>query len=190
MTLPDSAYAEVARRMARTWDWDTPAIFRILHWNDVRRRLVPRAHIVFTDDVHVSQYAVHMVDHAITYHREYPAERACAFLLAFESYRVDLPATAPAAERRQAEQMMASRTLGEHPAARVQAAAWCVDITGRGWSATRFRDDPPSAITETVYDAGMVPADPELTGLLAVAYSTGMVKYGLPGPPDPYPGRR
>jgi len=145
---------------------------------------------MLADDIGVAEYPARMVDRAIAYNGKHPGEPPRAYLLAFEADCVDLPAAAPPAEHLRVREMMASGTLGQHPAARVQASAWCVDVTGRGWSATRFQGDPPGAVTETFYEGGTVPADPELAGLLTVAYSTGMVKYGLPGPPDPYPGRR
>jgi hypothetical protein len=190
IAAPDRAFAAVTRKSARTRDWDTSfATFQILYWDAARGKLAPRTYVGFTGVVHVRQYLGHMMECAIQDNKDHPDHPASAFLLTFEAFCVDLPAGASAADHARVQAMIASHSLGEHPRAREQLSAWCVDITGRGWSATRLRDDP-AVITEAAWKAGTVPADPELTGLITVAYSTGMVKYGLPGPPSPYPGHR
>jgi hypothetical protein len=181
MAPPKLALAAITRKSIEMHTWDTFSSFDILRWDADRGELTPRVRWGIADDVKHSQYPPLMINAAAEYHAQNPDEPAYAYLFTYELNWVDIPDDTSLAEDARLAEMLATHTLGEHPDAREQVAAWCIDIHGRGWCATQFRDEP-DVIEETFYRPGSIPRDPHLNGMLAVAYGTGMTQYGLPGP--------
>lgn len=178
---PKQALAAAARKAIELHDgWDKPHSFEILRWDENREHLItPHYTCIMTDINPVTQYAGLMISAVSGYLREHPDEPPYAFLLTYEEHLVELEAGSPRHARARAA-MRAGR-LGELPEARERAVSWCVDVHGRGWSAIRYRDRPET-IEEQFWRPGMIPDTPELAGLVAVAYGTGMTQWGLPGP--------
>lgn len=93
---------------------------------------------------------------------------ACGFLLQIESYAVkQLPDSASAAEREQLERDRRGRTFHQRPDAREMCGAWTVAPDGRGWAASKYRDEP--GIHEESWRPGDAPGGQMVRALLALA---------------------
>lgn len=157
MTLPPrDVFAAACRSVVEDHDtWDSPHCFETLHWDGAKLHV--GTHVVIMADIDPDKYPVMMIKISRRQLEEHPDDPAYAYLLQIES--VGKP---------------------EQPES---AIAWCVDIHGRAWYAAKVRERP-GRIDEKYFPPGTVPHGTRMVdALFAVAQSTGMVAYGLPGPP-------
>lgn len=114
---------------------------------------------------------------------EYPDRIPYAYLLQIEAFGVIEPGKDASAEEKmrfQADRL--GRTFHQRPDASEIACAYVADVHGRLWSAVKRRGREEE-ISENFYPPGPhQPGGQLIRGLLSVAYATGMLCHGLPGP--------
>lgn len=180
-TVPRDALRAETRRALESHDtWDSPHCFMTLHWDGTSVHVGTYAAIL--PDVAPPDYPVHMARLAYEELERDPGDPACAYLLQIEAHSLRPPsADAGEAELNRFHTARLTRTFYRQPDAEEAAIAWCADVHGRMWSATKYRSDP-ARIEEVFYSPGRTPGGQLITGLLAVAYATGTRAHGLPGP--------
>ena len=181
MTPPREIFAEAARKAIEAHsDWDSPHCFLTLHWDG--EKLSPGTYACIMPDYDPADYPALMARIARERIEEHPDEPpAYAYLLQIEAFGLTEPG--PAASPAEVERYKVARltrTFHQHPDARESATAWCADVHGRLWNATKIRDAP--GISERFYQPGRAPGGRLIRSLLSVAYATGMSEHGLPGP--------
>jgi hypothetical protein len=182
---PRDVLAAAARRaVADDHDeWDAPYCFQPLHWDG--QALTYRTHVCIMPDVHPAGYPALMAEAAARELTEHPDDPAYAYLLQIEAHGVEAPGLdATEAEREQYRRDRVGRTFHRRPDATEAAVSWVADVHGRVWTAAKPRENP-ELINERFYPPGRAPSGHLIAGLLAVAYTTGVRAYGLPGPQGP-----
>lgn len=176
---PKDAFAAAARSLvADHGDWDQPHRLVSLVWDGHRLNLGTVA--IITPDVSPDLYARVIAEFAEKETAALDRGGLYGYALQIEGYAVVEPTTgATSAERRQFDSDRFNRRLNTRPDAVEQAMAYAADIHGRAWSATVRRDEP--GIQETFHRPGEI-GGRFITSLLAAAYATGHVRYGLPIP--------
>ena len=180
---PREAFAKAAREAIECHDeWDSPHCFQALHWDGTD--LSCRTYVCIMPDIHPEQYPALMAKAAREELEKHPDDPACGYLLQIESFGLAEPGKdASEAEREAYERARITRTFSKHPDAVETVIAWAADIHGRLWSAGRIRGK--DSISETFCPPGKAPGGHMISGLLAVAYTTGTLAWGLPGPQGP-----
>jgi hypothetical protein len=174
--------AETRKAIEDHSKWDSPHAFITLHWDG--EKLACRTYAMIMPDVAPADYPRLMMKMAREEHERDPDEPACAYLLQIEAFGVTEPGPqATEAERIQYNADRLGRTFHQRDDAIESAIAWYADVHGRVWFAAKRRSDPDK-ISESFYPPGKALRGSFVNGLLAVAYATGMVSYGLPGPPS------
>jgi hypothetical protein len=179
---PNDQCAAVARGAVELHTgWGCPATFSILVRDD--SGLTPRLTAVLDPELEpATDYPAAMERFTSWHLTEHPGEPPWAFQLTYEGDSAREPAKdAPAEEHARHRAAVDAGRIASLPYARVMFAVWCVDVHGRGWRAYHFEDDP-GVICEEYFQAGTIPATGMLRGLVRVAYATGMIAHGLPGP--------
>lgn len=181
---PRDVFAAAARKAIEDHDeWDSPHCFQTLHWDG--ERLTCRTYVCIMPDVDPVKYPALMAKAAREELEKHPDEAAYAYLLQIESFGVTEPGPdASEAEREQYERDRIGRTFHERGDAIESCDVWVADIHGRLRSAAKTRTEP-DRIHEHFYQPGRTPGGPFIRGLLRVAYATGMLGHGLPGPQGP-----
>jgi hypothetical protein len=152
---PRDVFAAAARRAVEELhtEWDALHSFQILWWDG--KNLECRTYVAIDPAIGPGNYQALMIRIAREQVEKYPGDPPYAYLLQVES--VGKP---------------------EMPEA---AIAWCVDIHGRAWCASKFRDT--GHIEEKYAPPGTVPHGARMIdGLFAVAQATGVTAHGLPMP--------
>jgi hypothetical protein len=179
---PRDIFAAEARRAIEMHDeWDSPHCFMTLHWDGEKVSIGTYASIML--DIEPTAYPAYMISLARDEHEKNPDDPAYAYLLQAEFFGASEPGPdASDEEHAQFQCDRLGRTFHQRSAAEEVATAWCADVHGRLWAATKRRSKP-GEIHEQFYAPGKAPGGQMIRGLLAVAYSTGMMAYGLAGPP-------
>ena len=180
-TPPREVFADFTRQTIEAHDeWDSPHCFITLHWDGEQVSVGTYASIML--DINPADYPAYMISLAREEHEKNPDDPAYAYLLQAEFFGATEPGPdASEAERAQFQRDRLGRTFHQRDDAEEIATAWCADVHGRLWAATKRRSQP-GVVHETFYAPGKAPGGQMIRGLLAVAYSTGMMAYGLPGP--------
>jgi hypothetical protein len=178
---PRDVFAAATRKAIEVHDeWDAPHWFQTLHWDGTA--LTCRTCACIMPDIDPLGYPKVMAGIAREELEKYPDDPAYGYLLQIEGFGVTQPpAGAAEAEREQFDRDRIGRTFHERPDAVEAAYAYAADIHGRVWCATHTRADP-DRIDEAFYPPGRTPAGQMIRGLIAVAYGTGVIGHGLPGP--------
>ena len=180
---PRDVFAAAARKAIEDHnEWDSPHAFVTLHWDG--ENLTGRTYACIMPDIHPADYPAYMIKLAREDYEKDPDDAAYAYLLQIEAFGVAEPGPgASDAERAQHLADRLGRTFHQRDDAVEMATAWCADIHGRLWEATKRRTQP-NVITEHFYPPNTPnqPGGQMIRGLLSVAYSTGMMANGLPGP--------
>lgn len=180
-TVPRDALRAATRRALEAHDtWDSPHAFMTLHWDGTT--VQTRTYATIMPDIAPPDYPKLMAGVAYEELAKDPDEPAVAYLLQIEAHSLREPGPeAGEAERERFHTARLTRTFHRHPDAEEAAIAYCADVHGRVWSATKWRAGP-GRIDEAFYPPGRAPGGQLITGLLAVAYAVGMSAHGLPGP--------
>lgn len=182
---PREAFAAITRKVIEDHDkWDSPHAFITLHWDG--EKLTAGTFACIDPAINPPDYPALMCKLARARMDDHPGDPACGYLLQIEGWGVAEPEKdAAPAEREQYERARISRTFHQMPDAVESVMAYCADIHGRLWAAAKRRDKP-GEISENFYPPGSGKIGGQMVrGLLAVAYGTGMVAHGLPGPQAP-----
>jgi hypothetical protein len=180
-TPPREAFAETARKIIEAHDeWDSLHAFITLHWDG--ENLTPGTCAAIDPAIDPAEYADLMAGMARKELDENPQDPAYGYLLQIEAFGVTMPGKdASAEERLRFDADRLGRTFHQRPDATEMAIAYCADIHGRLWTATRRRGI--AGTEEQFHPPGpRQPGGRLIHGLLATAYTTGMSCYGLPGP--------
>jgi hypothetical protein len=179
---PRDIFAAEARRAIEMHDeWDSPHCFVTLHWDG--QKLSAGTYACIMPDINPADYPEHMIRLAREDYERDPDNAAYAYLLQAEFFGASEPGPdASAEERAQYQRDRLGRTFHQRADAEEVATAWCADVHGRLWAATKRRSKP-GEIHEQFYAPGKAPGGQMIRGLLTVAYGTGMMAYGLAGPP-------
>lgn len=183
MNIPprDIFAAETRRTIEMHDEWDSPHCFVTLHWDG--EKVSAGTYACIMPDIHPDEYPEIMIKAAAKEYEQRPDDPAYAYLLQIEAFGVVQPGPdASAAELAQFHNDRFDRTFHKRPDAVEIATAYCADVHGRVWAATKRRSKP-SEINEEFYAPGKAPGGQMMKGLLTVAYGTGMMAYGLSGPP-------
>ena len=180
---PRDALAAATRRVIEDHaEWDSPHSFQTLHWDGEKIRT--QTYCCIMPDVDPLQYTDLMSKSAREQVEKDPDDPACAYLLQIECFGVTEPGPdATEAEKLQYHADRIGRTFHKRDDAVESAVAWCADVHGRVWTAAKVRGR--DGITEKFYAPGRSPGGHMIRGLLSVAYATGMLAWGLPGPQGP-----
>lgn len=165
-------------------DWDSPHSFQTLHWNG--EKLHTGTYACVMPDINPDDYPALMIGIAREQQEKHPEDPAYAYLLQCESFGVTMPVREKMSvtEQMQFDADRLGRTFRKRPDAVESCTAWCADIHGRLWCASKVRSEP-GHISESFYPSGQVKLGGQfIRGLLSVAYTTGMMYHGLPGPPS------
>jgi hypothetical protein len=182
-TLPArEVFAAFTRRTIEIHgEWDSLHCFMTLRAKD--GELTPGTYAAIDPAVSPPDYPDLMARIAQEELEKEPAEPACAYLLQIEAFGVTEPGkNATEAEVEEFNRARLGRTFHQLPQAREQAIAYCADIHGRLWSAAKVRGREADGISEHFYQPGRGLGGQMIRGLLAVAYATGELAWGLPGP--------
>lgn len=181
MTAPKEPFAAAARAAIEAHtEWDAPHAFVTLHWDGAS--LATRTYACIMADINPADYPKMMAGMALEELSKDPADPAYAYLLQAEFFGVTEPGPdATEADREQFDRDRLGRTFHQRPDAIECATAWVADVHGRVWNAGHTRKDP-GLISEKFYPPGRAPSGHFVQGLLAVAYTTGVLAHGLPGP--------
>lgn len=179
MTIPSREImaAKTRELVERHDEWDSLHTFATLHWDDGRLRFGTFAMI----DPHIApdQYPDLMRKIAAEQFGKHPDDPPYAYLLQIEAFGVVAPGEdASDEERRQFDADRLGRNFHNRADAREIATAYCADIHGRVWSATKARDDE-GRIEEHFYGPGKSLGGQFIRALLAVAETTGLAAHGL-----------
>ena len=174
---PARKLAEMARwAITRSDEWDQFHEFVILDWHPEEGDgglLAPAVVSLIAGDIHPEQYPEVMASMAIDSLAKEPEKPPCAYLLMIEGFGVFAPeAGATPEELEKFEEDRKNRTYHTRPDAREMKMAAVADITGRCWTATKYRE--ADRLEEAEYAYG----DHDFGGqmaraLVAVARSTG-----------------
>ena len=160
MSVPSrSAFAAITRYTVEEHrEWDSPHSFLTLRWDG--DSLSCRTWVCIMPDVDPVKYPAVMMGAVREELEKYPDDPAYGYLLQGEFFGTQEPDAAEA------------------------CIAWAVDIHGRLWSAAKTRTNP-DRIQEAFYQPGRAPRGQMIQGLLTVAYATGVIGHGMPGPQGP-----
>lgn len=181
MTPPDPAYfAEITREAVTDHDWDSPHRFATLTWNEETKEIAYRVYAMITPDVPPEHYPGIMTQIAL---QDYEAEDTppIAYLLQIEAFGAIMPGKdATPEEKQRFDEDRKNRTINKRADAREISTAYCADVFGRVWTATRDR------ATDEVEEQ-FFPSHPQTGGeffaaLRACAATTGFLAYGQPPP--------
>lgn len=181
MTPPKEVFAAATRKAIEDHtEWDSLHCFMTLHWDG--EKLLPRTYAAIDPGIDPPDYPALMAGIASKELEKNPGDPAYAYLLQIEGFGVIAPAKdASEAEREQFDRDRIGRNFHSRPDAIESAYAYCADVHGRMWVAAKRRDRP-GEISEDFYPPGKGLGGQMIRGLLAVAYTTGVKAYGLPGP--------
>jgi hypothetical protein len=181
---PRSAFAAITRDTVEEHrEWDSPHSFLTLRWDG--DSLSCRTWVCIMPDVDPVKYPAVMMGTVREELEKYPDDPAYGYLLQGEFFGTEEPgADASAADREQYERDRIGRTFQQRPDAAEACIAWAADIHGRLWSAAKTRTNP-DRIQEAFYQPGRAPRGQMIRGLLTVAYATGVIGHGMPGPQGP-----
>jgi hypothetical protein len=182
MTVPREALAAMTRHFIENHsEWDSPHTFAILYRSGDETRV--GCYVCILPDVDPERYPALMAKAAEEWHEQHRDKPAYAFLLQIESHGVTAPRPdASEAERNQYEVDRLTRSFHKRPDAVEAAVAWCADVHGRLWTASKIRGKEDK-INEGFYGPGTRSVDGQMIrGLLTVAYRTGVRDHGLPSP--------
>ncbi len=170
--------AETRRAVEMHDEWDSLHCFLTLHWDG--EKLTCGTYAAIDPGIEPADYPALMAKLAREAHEGHPDKPpAFAYLLQIEAFGVKAPgADATAEERRQFDADRRGRTFHARDDAVEVCQAWCADIYGRLWSATKARGDD-EGISEKFYPPGKAPGGQMISGLRAVAATTGVVAHGL-----------
>lgn len=170
----DVMSAEVRAAIERHDEWDAMHEFVTLHWDG--EHLTCGTVGIIDLGFHPTQYGKLMASLAAKQISEEPGRPPYAYLLQIESFGVTKPSpSATDEERRQFDKDRRERTFHQRADAHEFAQAWCADIHGRLWSATKRRDRPDD-IQVKFYRPGAAPSGQLIEALLFVAAATGSLK--------------
>jgi hypothetical protein len=175
-----AALAAITREIIeRHDDWDSVHQFVTWHWDG--ERLAPGTVVIIDPAMDPLDYPRIMAKIVREQRDKGPEHPPYAFLLQIEAFGMTEPGPdATEQERAAFRAARRGRTFHEMPEAIESCLAYCADVHGRLWTAGKRRDK--DGITEAFYPPGKGLSGQMVAGLLAVAYATGMVDYGLPGP--------
>lgn len=181
---PRDVFAAITRKVVEDHDeWDSPHSFLTLHWDG--EKLSVRTFVCIMPDVDPVKYPALMMKAAREELEKDPDDPAYGYLIQGEFFGTTEPgADASEEERDQFRRDRLGRTFHQRPDATEACIAWAADIHGRLWSAAKTRTDP-GHIHEVFYQPGRAPHGQMIDGLIAVAYATGVIGHGLPGPQGP-----
>lgn len=182
---PREVFAAATRKAVEDHsEWDSPHVFITLHWDG--EKLTYGTYACIMPDWHSDKYPALMIKLAGERSREFPDDPAYAYLLQIESFGVTMPVREKmsATEQMQFDADRLGRAFHKRPDAVEACTAWCADVHGRLWEASKIRGGDES-VSEHFYPptADRPVAGQFIAGLLSVAYTTGMMYHGLPGPP-------
>ena len=180
MIPPKEPFAAFTRKVIEDHDeWDSLHHFLTLFWSDGELHVGTWAAI--DPGIDPPKYELLMRKIALQ-EFEKEDEHAYAYLLQVEGHGVTAPGPGASLDEVAAfERARRERTFHQRPDAVEGAYAWCADIHGRMWSATKQRDKP-GVIEEMYFPPGEGPGGQMVTALLQCALATGHVGYGLPLP--------
>jgi hypothetical protein len=150
-------------------EWDSLHCFMTLHWDG--ENLHPGTYAAIDPGIDPPDYPALMAGIAAKELENNPEDPAYAYLLQIEGFGVVAPG--PDASETEREQFDRDRLES--------AFAYCADVHGRLWAATKARSKP-DVIEENFYPPGKHLSGQMIRGLLTVAYAAGVKAYGLPGP--------
>jgi hypothetical protein len=179
MTIPSREImaAKTRELIERHDEWDSLHAFATLHWDDGQLRFGTVAMI--DPGISPDQYPELMRKIAAGQFGKHPDDPPYAYLLQIEAFGcVDPGPDASEEERRQFDVDRLGRTFHQRADAREIATAYCADIHGRVWSATKARGEE-DRIEEHFYGPGKSLGGQFIRALLAVAMTTGMAAHGL-----------
>ncbi|HEX3962154.1 MAG TPA: hypothetical protein VHZ03_36920 [Trebonia sp.] len=182
MTTPPREVLAAATRKAIEdhTEWDSLHCFMTLHWDGESLR--PGTYAAIDPGIDPPDYPALMAKIAREELEKNPGDPAYAYLLQIEGFGVIAPGPdASETEREQFDRDRLGRTFHRRPDAIESAFAYCADVHGRMWAATKTRSKP-DVIEENFYPPGKHLSGQMIRGLLTVAYTTGVKAYGLPGP--------
>jgi hypothetical protein len=151
--------AETRKAIERHTRWDTPHEFLTLHWED--RQLRPGLLGVIMPDIEPGDYPSVMAGWAAKQIGDDPLNQPVAYLLRVEGHGLAEPGPdASAAERTRYDAARRGRTFHAQPGAVETCTAWCADIDGRLWAASKVRGEPAGQLHQRMY----LPGDPAMLG--------------------------
>lgn len=166
--------AEVRAAIERHDEWDAMHEFVTLHWDG--EHLSYGTVGIIDPAIHPAQYGKLMASLAAKQITEEPDKPPYAYLLQIECFGVtEPPPSASDEERAQFNKDRRERTFHQRADAREFAQAWCADIHGRLWSATKLRERPED-IQVKFYRPGAAPSGQMIKALLRVAAATGSLR--------------
>jgi|SRR5580704_2633459 hypothetical protein len=172
----DVMSAEVRAAIERHDEWDAMHEFVTLHWDG--EHLSYGTVGIIDPAFHPTQYGKLMARLAAEQIGREPGKPPYAYLLQIEGFGVpEPPPSATDEERAQFNRDRIGRTFHQRADAHEFAQAWCADIHGRLWSATKRRDRPDD-IQVKFYRPGAAPSGQMIEALLAVAAATGSLQAG------------
>ena len=167
----DVMTAEVRKAIERHDEWDAMHEFATLHWDG--EHLSYGTVGIIDPGIHPAQYGKLMAGLAAKQISADPDSPPCAYLLQIEGWGVtEPPPSASDEERAQFNRDRYGRTFHQRADAQEFAQAWCADIHGRLWSATKRRGQPDD-IQVKFYRPGNAPSGQLIEALLAIAAGTG-----------------
>jgi len=170
--------AETRRAVDLHDEWDSLHCFMTLHWDG--EKLTCGTYAAIDPAIKPTDYPALMAKLAREAHEKHPDDPpAFAYLLQIEAHGVEEPGPdATEEERRRFDADRLGRTFHQRADAIEICQAWCADIYGRLWSATKTRGD--EKVSERFYPPGKDrPSGQMIRGLLAVAAATGVTAHGL-----------
>ena len=182
---PRSVFAAFTRKAIEAHDeWDSPHCFMTVHWDG--ESLACHTYVCVMPDIDPVDYPALMIKAAREQLEKDPDDPPYGYLLQIEGHGVKEPEPGASEEERERfNKARLGRTFHQLPDAIEVATAYCADIHGRLWVAAKRRDKP-GEISENFYAPGNPKIGGQMVkGLLAVAYTTGMTAWGLPGPQGP-----
>ena len=179
MTVPsrDIMAAKTRELIERHNEWDSLHTFATLHWDGKELRFGTVA--LIDPGITPDDYPKLMIKMARKEFEESPDDPAYAYLLQIEAFGVTGPGKdATTEERAQFDADRLGRTFHERADAVEIATAYCADIHGRFWAATKVRGKG-DGIEEHFYPPGKELGGQFIRALYAVAAATGALAHGL-----------
>ena len=170
----DVMAAEVRALVERHDDWDSMHQFVTVHWDGAK---VSYGTVGIIDPaIHPADYGKVMAELAAHRIADEPDRPPCAYLLQIEGFGVtEPPPSASDEERARFNQDRQDRTFHERADAIEFCQAWCADIHGRLWSATKERSRP-GHVEVKFYRPGNAPSGQLIRALLSIASATGSLR--------------
>ncbi|GIH69475.1 hypothetical protein [Sphaerimonospora thailandensis] len=169
--------AATVRQALDAHEWDTLHEFRTLHWDG--EQITTGTLAAIDPSVHPTDYPALMVKVARTaVEQQQEVSTLHAFLLLFEAHAVMAPSDdASDDEQARFQRDRLERRFYQREDAVELATAYCADIHGRLWSATRRRDT--GAVEQHFYPTPEgAPGGAFVNALRAVAQAAGAVLFG------------